>query len=809
MLQNLRYSIRALRRSPLITAIAVATLALGIGANTALFSVIDAVLLRPLSYPHPERIVELLRHYPGQDNSATTATKFDFWRRENKVFDGVAAHSYVPLGLNLVGRGEPQRLTALGTTSDYFRVLGVRPLFGRSYTEAEDKPNAGKYAVLSFGLWQKLFQGSQEVLGKTISLSDDGYEVIGVMPRGFSSPQHVDLWVPMQLKIDPSDVSNNYPVIARLKPGVTLEQARADMQVVRENFRKTYGPDKINQKESIKVVEYRDFLTGDAKRPLWILLGAVGLVLLIACANVANLLLVRASGRQREMAVRVAIGASSVQLIEQLLTESVLLALLGAAGGCLLASAILPVLLRLAPADIPRMAGASVDWRVLAYALSVAMFTGVLFGLFPAMQSARLGISNPLRGARTTSSAASKRVRQALIVAEIALTLLLLVGASLLIETLRNLQAVRPGFSTSHILTMQMSLNDKYLNGAALSQLNRRVAARLETLPEVTSVATAGLLPFTPYMDLSFEIVGKPVSRDNMPDEYYRFVSPKYFSLLRIPVKQGREFNEEDTADSSPVIIINEALARKYFPRQNPIGQEILVGRIIGPLYKDKPRRIVGVVGSIRDLGLDRPAPPELFEPEAQVIPALLRLDFQLVPMNWLVRTTGDPMAAAERVRREALTVAGDVPMGDPRPLTEILSNSLAQQRFMMTLLTIFAGLALLLGTVGLYGVISYSVAQRTRELGIRSALGAQRGNLLRLVVGEGMRLTAAGLALGLVCAFGLTRFLQGMLYGISPSNPAVMASVTAVLGAVALAACLVPAYRASRVDPLVALHEE
>ncbi len=717
----------------------------------------------------------------------------------------------MPVGLNLVGRGEPQRLAALSTTADYFRVLGIQPAIGRSYTAAEDKPGAGKFAVLSFALWQKLFNGDRNVLGKTLSLSDDSYQVIGVMPRGFEGPQQADLWVPMQLKIDPSDESNNYPVIARMKPGVTLAMARADMKVVTERFRKLYGSDKMGDHESIAIARYRDFLTDSTKRPLWILLATVGLVLLIACANVANLLLARSATRQREMAVRVAIGASSSQLVKQLLTESLLLAFAGAIAGCLLAGAFLPLLLHMAPPDIPRLAGATIDVQVFFYALLVAIITGILFGLFPAIQSARLGVANPLRegGTRSTTNAASKRVRQTLVVAEIAITLLLLIGASLLIDTLKNLQAVQPGFDPHRVLTTQMSVSDRYANGTSLGQLNTRVAARLEALPGVTSVASAAFLPLFPFGDLPFEIIGRPTKKDDVPDENYRIVSPKYFVTLKIPVKGGREFDERDTVDSAPVIIINEALAKKYFPRENPIGQQMLVGRGIGPIFADKPRRIIGIVGSIRDKGLDQPAPPEFFEPEAQVTASLLHLDLELLPLNWIVRTTGDPMAIAEQIRREALTVAGDLPMADPQPLEKIVSDSLAQQRFVMTLLSVFAGLALLLGTVGLYGVISYSVAQRTRELGIRSALGARRSNLLSLVVGEGMRLALAGLLLGLLCAFALTRYLRSLLYGISSSDPLILAAVTVLMGAVALAACFFPAYRASRIDPLMALREE
>ncbi len=809
--QNLRYAVRTLRRSPLLTGTALAALALGIGANVGLFSVINAVLLRPLSYPQPDRIVELQRHYPGQDVWATTPGKFAFWRDRSQVFEAVAAHSFLPLGMNLIGRGEPQVVMGMSTTADYFRVLGIQPALGRTYTSAEDQPGAGKYAVLSYPLWQQLFRADHRALGQTLSLGNESYQVIGVMPKGFQSPHPADLWVPLQLKIDPTDFSNDYPVIARLKRGVSLEQARADMRVVGARFRKLYGREAMGDHESISVVRYHDYLVGDAKGPLWILLGAVAFVLLIACANVANLLLARSTIRQREMSVRVAVGASRIQIINQLLTESLLLSLAGAAVGCLLAYLSLPLLLRLAPANTPGLSEASVDSKVLLYALGIAVVTGVLFGIFPALQSARLEVANPLRegSTRTTASLASQRVRQALVIAEVAITLVLLIGASLLVKTLRTLQSVQPGFDASNVLTMQMSLNKRYKTPTSLALLNSQVAARLSSVPGIVSVASSGFLPLFPYADLPFEIVGKPVKQDDMPDERYRLVSPKYFSTLRIPVVKGREFSENDSAQATQVLIVNEAFAAKYFPHEDPLGRQILIGRVMGPLFADKPRLIVGVVGSIRDVGLSRPAPPEMFEPEAQQPAALLTLFTSAIPLNWLVRTTRDPMSIAPLIRREALTVAGDVPLARPKPLSDIVQESLAQQRFVMILLTVFAGLALLLGTVGLYGVISYSVAQRTRELGIRSALGARRSDLLKLVVGEGMRLAIAGLALGLFVAFGLTRYLQSMLYGTSPSDPAVLTAVTLAMAAVALGASFIPAFRAAQVNPVVALHQE
>ena len=809
-IQNIRYSIKALRKAPVMTVTATVALALGIGANTALFTVINAVLLKPLPYSHPERIVELMRHYPGIDIWATTPAKFAFWQRENHSFEAVAAYNFFTVGLNLVGSGEPQRLTAQAVSADYFRVLGASPFLGRTYTAQEDKPGAGHYAVLSHALWRKHFDSDSDVLGKNLSLSSANYEVIGVMPAGFDTPQHPDLWVPLHLSIDPADRSNAFAVIARLKPGVSIKLAEEDLKLAAQRFRKAYGSELIDTQESVSVFRYHDYLVGDAKRPLSILLAAVGFVLLVACANVANLLLARSAVRQREIAVRVAVGASGSQIVGQLLVESLMMSLVGAVCGCILAQAFLPLLLHLAPTNIPQLAGATIDATVLFYTLFVALLTGVSFGLFPAIQSARSGMAGPLSeaGTRTTGHAASKRVRQALVITEVAVSLLMLIGASLLIKTIGNLDTVQLGFDPRHVLVMQMSVDNRFRDPSALAQLNTKVATRLRSIPGVVSAASTAVPPFAISPDLPFEVVGGPASRDTL-NERYSFVSPHYFSTLRVPLLAGRDFSEQDTSQSSPVLTVNQAFAGKYFPRKNPLGQQILIGRMMGPNFADKPRRIIGIVGDARNEGLNRAAAPEMYEPASQVPRNLLEFDLSLMPLSWVIRTTRDPMPLVEQIRREALTVAGDMPMAEPRSLDSLLSDSMARHRFVMTLLSIFASITLLLGTVGIYGVISYSVAQRMREMGIRSALGAHRSDLLALVVGEGMRLAGLGLGIGLLAAFGLTRFLESMLYGVSRSDPQVLAGMTAAMTVTAFMACFVPAYRASRVDPLVALHEE
>lgn len=480
--------------------------------------------------------------------------------------------------------------------------------------------------------------------------------------------------------------------------------------------------------------------------------------------------------------------------------------------GIVLAQFGLPLLLRLTPSDLPFGLRVEMDWRVLLFAAGVAVGTGILFGLFPALQNMRLGIGNPLRegSLRTTASATSNRARQGLVVFEVATSLVLLVAAGLLVETFKKLSGVAPGFDPHNVVTLEMSLSDdRFSKTEATASFCNRIATRLEALSGVLSVGITDALPLEPGHDLPFEIIGHPTSAEDMPEEQIRGISPHYFSAMSIPVVAGRSFTEQDTRQSGGVAIINEALARKYFAKQNPIGQSILIGRVMGPMFADVPRRIVGVVGDTSERSLGNQRPPMLFEPLAQVTDALNELEMKITPLHWVIRTSHDPLRMAEQIRREALTVSGGVPMASPRPLDEIVASSIAQQRFTMSLLAIFAGLALVLGAIGLYGVISYSVVQRTRELGVRSALGAGRGDLFRLVVGQGMRLAGIGLLMGVAASLGLTRFLQSMLYGVRPSDPFVLATVTTILAAVALLACYVPAHRAARVDPITALREQ
>jgi putative ABC transport system permease protein len=812
LLTDLRRAFRTLRSNPSLTLAAILALAIGIGANTTLFSVVDAVLLKPLNYPQADRIVELTRHYPGFDAWAVTPTKFDFWRTQSQSFSALAATSFLPTLVNFTGSGTPERVSALHVTSGYSNVFGAVPVEGRFFNQQEDRPNAGNYAVLTYGFWARRFGKDPAVVGRSLSLGGASYTVLGIMPPGFTVSPSADLLLPLQLHVDPADRGNDYHAIGRLKPGVSIERAREDMKRVRDELRNQYGKDVVGDKESIGVYRYQDWLTRGVRPALVVLAFAVAFVLLIACANVANLLLARSAGRQHEIAIRTALGASAPQIIRQLLMESLVLSGIGAAAGVLLANLTLPFVLAWAPADLPQAARIQIDWRVLAFAAAVAVATGLLFGLFPALQSARLGIQNPLRdsGTRTATSGTGKWVRQSLVVFEVAISLVLLIGAGLLLRTFVNLSGVQPGFDPRNVITMLMSIDDTRLAGTRpVAQMVERVQTRVESLNGITDAGATSTLPLHQGSDLPFVIVGRKMKPDDLPDERIRYISPHYFSVMRMRLVGGRSFTAKDTLDSPRVIIVNEAFVRKYFPRAGALGERVLVGATMGPIFNDQPREIVGVVSDTREVSLSEPPDPVLFEPLAQVPDTMVRAFVKMMPLHWVIRTAHDPMAFAESVRREALVASGGIPLADPQPLKQYVGDSISQQRFLMSLLAVFAGLAVFLGAIGIYGVISYGVAQRTRELGIRSALGAARTDLVQLVIREGMTMAGVGLVVGLIAAFGLTRFLESMLYGVSPTEPATVAAVTALLALVALLACFIPARRAAGVDPVIALRQE
>jgi predicted permease len=817
--QDICYGFRLLIKSPGFTMVAVLTLALGIGANSAIFSIVNAVLLRPLPYPEPERLEQVMRHYAFGDVGTASATKFVFWRDHSQVFSGLAAYDLLPGGFNLTGSGRPEHVTGIRVSADFFRVVGVAPQLGRDFSAAEDHAGGPNVVMISDGLWRQRFGGDPTIIGRQISLSGGSYTVIGVGPRGFEFRPAAQLWFPLRPVLDPQQVSNVLLILGRLKPGVSREQAQVDMQRVGAQLRQQY-PDLMDPKESIALENYQRSLTGDVRPLLWVLMGAVGLVLLIACANVANLLLTRAISRDKEVAIRTSMGAGRLRLVRQLMTESLLLAFAGGALGLLLCPIGLAGLVRLAPGSLARtdympgsaerIATATLDGRVLVFAMLVACCTGLLFGLAPLFQTSRINLNQSLRegAGRTTDRAWHGWLRGFLVVGEIGLAMVLLTGAALLIRTLFNLRHADPGFDPHNVLTMNLSLTDsKYTATAAAVALFRDVVTRVEATPGVENAAFVSSFPMEIGPDLPFLVAGHKA--DDAGDAQYRTITPGYFATMKIALLQGRTFRDADNATAAAVVAINKRLARDYFPRQNPIGQHLTIGVGMGPEFADRPREVVGVVGDTKESGLADSAPPTLFIPWAQLPDAINRSENQLLPAGLVVRTRVLPMSLSAAVARQILEADSTQPVFQIQPLEAMVGDSVARQHFDAVLLGIFAALALLLASIGLYGVISYSTAQRTHEIGIRLALGAQPRDVLKLIIRQGVRMTLAGVGVGLAGGIALTRFLSALLYGVSPSDPLTYISMSLVLGAVAVFACYIPARWATKVDPIVALRYE
>jgi putative ABC transport system permease protein len=821
--QDIRYGLRAIAKQPGFAAIVILTLALGIGANTAIFSVVYGVLLRPLPYPQPDRITQISISYNGQlDYSGFAAREFDFWKAHNQPFQYVAASTNV--GFNLAGGSEPLRVRALRVSFDYFRVIGVQPALGREFSQDEDSLNGPNVVILSYGLWRSQFAGDPQIVGKTASLDGKPFTVVGVMPAGFQSMwgrpagPSVDLWTTIGQVNQSLGGGINYIVLARLKPGVSREQADSYFNSIEEPFFKQFRTHFYTPAErrgiAFHAIPLRSMISFGYDTPLLVLFGAIGFVLLIACANVANLLMSRAAARGKEIAIRTALGASRTRLFRQLLTESLLLAIIGGALGLLLANWGLNLLLAFAPPDLPRTQDISLDRWALAFTVLISLLTGILFGLAPAFQSSKVDLNNSLKESvgRATSGAARRRLRGALAVAEIALSLVLLAGAGLLIETFANLLNTNPGFDPHPILTLQTWTTDQKFpplpapattaeesaRAAAIDQFYRGILNKVQAIPGVQSAAVVGAgLPFDDGGNEDVSLPSERGSGDISAD--FRSITPDYFRTLGIPLLQGRFFSEADSPTAANVVVVDEAFVQEKFPHRNPIGQQLIVA--------DTPREIVGVVGDVKS-ALDQPVPSTVFIPLAQD-PGEIQGFQTWFPIAILVRTAQPPLSLSHAVESAVRDADPNLPVGHIESMDQIRSVSLAFQRFLMLVMSIFAALALILAAIGTYGVMAYSIAQRTHEIGIRMALGARPGDVLRMVVGQGMTLAAIGLALGLAGALETTRLLASQLYGVKPSDPVVLAVVVALLGSVAFLACYIPARRAARVDPLVALRYE
>ena len=817
---DLRYALRMMRKNPGFTAIAAGALALGIGANTAIFTVVDAVLLRPLPYPQPDRIVRLGRKFSRGYGYSNSIPKYMAWRR-NHVFSSMTLYASAP-GLNLGSGDRPQQVRGTRVSKDYFQVFGVPPLVGRTFTDEEDAPGGPHVVLISYGLWQTRFGGDRQWIGRSSPINGGPYTLVGIMPRGYVSEPEADLWVPLQADPNSTNQGHYLAAAARLKPDVSLAAAQAEMKVVGDQYRKV-NPKWMDDNETVAVVPMRDSLVGDIRTPLYVLLGAVVLVLLIACANVANLLLARAAGRQREMAIRAAIGARRGQVLRQLLTESILLASLGGLAGFVLGAWGVRALLLAVPANIPRLTSTdgarnlipALDWRVAAFTLALALLTGILFGLFPALHISKPDLSSTLKegGGRAGTGLRHGRARSLLVVTEVALALVLLTGAALLMRSFIGLRTVDPGIDARSVLTLQTSMSSgSYATTAKVDNFVRQVVQRLESLPGVEAAGSTVSLPMSgSNVDLPFSISGKPPAKGSLysGDEQWRSVSPHYFRVFRIPLLRGRAFAETDTATSTPVVLINQAMARKYWPKEDPVGQVITIGKGLGPQFDDPPRQIAGIVGDVHETGLSDKDVAVMYIPQSQVPEGITSLANSVIPLAWIIRGAADPTSLRPVIEREFRAVDGLMTLARERPMEQVIAESLARQNFTMLLLSIFAAIALLLAGIGIYGLMSYSVQQRTQEIGIRMSLGAGRPDMVKLILAQGLKLAGAGVALGLAIAFGLTRVLASLLFGVRSSDPVTFALVAAILTTVALGASYFPARRAATVEPLEALRHQ
>ncbi|HMG86818.1 MAG TPA: ABC transporter permease [Terracidiphilus sp.] len=811
---DVKHALHLFIKSPGFTIAAVSALALGIGANTAIFTVVNAVLLKPLGYPDADRMMQILLTSPQGSGPGASIPKFQEWQRQTSIFKDVAAYDFAGPGFNLTG-DRPELIHGIHVTEGYFRVFGAPVMLGRTFTQQEDSPNGGHVVVLSYGLWQRRFGGDSNVVGRALSLGGEPYTIIGVLGRDFASDPEADIWIPFQFEPNSTNQGHFFLGAAMLKPGVTVAQANAQMKLAYADFRRQFPT--ADPKGGFAVQPLRDSIVRNARTSLLILLGAVGLVLLIACANVANLLLVRATGRKREFAIRAAMGASRVRVIRQLLTESVLLALGGGVLGLALGFLGVRWLLAISPAGLPRIgedgAAVAVDWRVLGFTLAMACATGILFGLFPAFSVSRTDLNSTLKESSNRAGTGFRqgKTRSLLVITEVALALVLLVGAALLIRTFVALRAVNAGFDPHNVLTMEMSMNgDRFSKTAAIAQLSRDGRQRLDAIPGVESSAFTCCLPVDGQFGLPFAIAGRPVDPSKgQQGAGWMQASPDFYKVFRIPVLRGREFTDADTGSSPGVVIINEAFEKQYFPKENPIGQQILIAKGMGPPFEEPARLIVGVVGNTHDGGLDQDTPPLMIVPDSQVLDAMTALNAKIVPLRWAVRTHGDPKQLSAAISEQLRQASGGFPVAHIRSMEEIVSRTTSRQTFNMMLLSIFGAIALVLAAIGIYGLIAYSVQQRTQEIGIRMALGADRATIRRLVVWDGMRLTLIGMVLGIGASFGLTRLIASFLFGVKTWDPTAFIAVPLVLAAVALAAVWLPAMRASRVEPMMALRVE
>jgi predicted permease len=817
LLQDLKHALRMFAQSPAFTLTAVAALTLGIGVNTAVFSVVNAVLLRPVGFPDPDRLVMFVTMTPRGPGAACSPAKFQHFRGQTSVAQDVAAFNTGVV--NYTGGSFPEQIDSGRVSADFFKLFGATPLLGRTFTPEEDRPGGGRVVVLSRGFWAKRLNSDPGAVGRAISLNGEPYTVVGVL-RDFNFDEfgpNTQVWTPFQLDPNTQDQGHYFFAAGRLKPGVTLAEAKSRLRFSAEEYKRRF-PDDLGAQGSFSVQTIRDALVDDVRSTLLVLAAAVSLVLLIACANVANLLLARATSRKREMAIRAAIGGSRGRIVQQLLTESVLLSLSGGALGLLLGALGIRALLAVNTANLPLVGEdgslVGVDWRVLGFTVLVSLATGILFGLIPALQSSRPDLTTALKesGGRSGSGFRQNKARSLLVVTEIALALILLIGSTLLIRTVIAIGQVSPGFDVKNVLTMRMSLTGpRFETSEGVEQVVRTGVEHLRTIPGVVEASATCCLPLQGGYGLPFRIVGRPTP-DGGPFHgggSWKTVSPGYFEVFKIPVKRGRTFRAGDDGHAPAVAIINEALAKQFWDKGDPLSDRLIIGRGVMREFDAEPeRQIIGVVGDTRDGGLNSDPGPVMYIPQAQVPDAANALNVRLAPIAWIVRTQADPHAQSRAIQ-EQLQQATGLPVAEVQSMEDVESVSTSRQRFNMWLMTVFGISALLLAAIGVYGLMAYAVEQRTQEIGIRLALGAQVSQVRNLVVLQGMRLALVGIAVGLAASFGLVHFLSAFLFGVDARDPLAFLGVPVLLGLVAFLAVWIPARHASRVDPIIALRAE
>lgn len=815
--RDLRFAVRSLARTPGFTLIALLVIATGIGVNTAVFTVVNAVILKPLTYPDPQAMVQLVTTSSRGPIPVASIPEYNIWQQQSTIFRQVAAYGWGGAGMNLTGGDHPEQVLGTHVTKGYFALFGAPLVAGRTFTASEDSPKGGHVVVLSYGLWQRRFGGNPKIVGSTIQLNDQPWLVIGIIGRDFVTDTPIDLWIPFQFDLTSREPGRSFQVTARLKPGVTIAQANAQLALAADQFTRTYGSNAIPQHGSFRAIPLQEFLTGTTRSSLMVLLGAVGFVLLIACANVANLMLARASARKRELATRTALGARRGQIIRQLLTESFVLSIVGGLFGLGIGFSGVRLLLSISPGDIPRIgehgSAVGLDYRVLLFTFGISLLTGILFGLAPAISASRPDLTTSLNenSSRTGMGLRHNKVRSMLVVTEMALALVLVTGAALLIRTFLKLEEVNPGFTTNNVLSASMSIAaSRFQKTEAVAQIVRDGRERLVSLPGVTDASASYCLPLQGCIGMTFDVLGRPKGTAPHTGAAGFFpVSWSYFSTFEVPLLRGRLFTEQDDSSAPRVVIINQAMARRYWPKADPLKDRIQIGAG-GPAFADEqPRQIIGIVGDTRDAGVNRDPFPTMYIPVPQMPDAVTALLSQAVPLWWIVHSRTNPYALRTPIEAALRDVSGGLPVAHVRTMTEVEVRNTARQRFNMLLLIIFGAAGLLMAAIGVYGVMSYSVQQRTQELGVRMALGARASSLRIMVIGQGMMLAAAGVVLGLGGAFWLTRFLAGFLFGVKAWDPIAFIVTPLLLITIALFAVWIPAQRATRIDPMTALRFE